>query len=90
MRWDARADHNQKEIITALRAVGASVIVLHRVGQGCPDLACGFRGQNHFLEVKASGGRLTPAEKEFFETWRGQASIVHNQDEALEAIGAVA
>lgn len=89
MRWDAKVDKNQKEIISALRSAGATVMVLHRVGQGCPDLACGFRGKNHFLEVKAPGGKLTPAEKEFFETWRGQASIVHSQDEALQAIGAL-
>ena len=86
-RWDARVDANQAEIVAALRAVGASVVVLSRVGQGCADLAAGIREQTYFLEVKTDSGKLTPAEQEFMQMWRGHYAIVRTPDEALRAIG---
>ena len=88
-RWDARTDANQSEIVAALRAVGASVVVLSRVGQGCADLSAGFRGSNYFLEVKTDNGKLTPAELEFQQMWRGHYAIVRTPEEALKAIGAM-
>ena len=90
-RQAAKTDSNQPEIVQALRDVGATVFVLARVGQGIPDLAVGYRGRNYFLEVKNLDGRgdkLTPAEKEFHDTWRGQAAVVRNEAEALAVIGA--
>ena len=48
----AAVDANQAEIVKALRKVGATVQPLHRVGQGCPDLAVGHGGVNHMIEVK--------------------------------------
>ena len=86
-RWDAKVDANQAEIVEALRAVGASVVVLSRVGQGCADLSAGFRGSNYFLEVKTDSGKLTPAELEFQQLWRGHYAIVRTPEEALQAIG---
>lgn len=88
----AATDANQQDIIDALRAVGATVISLHRVGMGCPDLAVGFRGVNLFLEVKdgskpASAQKLTPAQKEWHGVWRGQVCVVRSVDGALAAIG---
>ena len=90
-RQAARTDSNQPDIVQALRDVGATVFVLARVGQGIPDLAVGYRGRNYFLEVKNLDGRgdkLTPAETEFFDTWRGQTAVVRNEAEALAVIGA--
>ena len=87
MRWAAKVDRNQAEIVSALRQVGASVLVLSRVGQGCADLAAGLRGETFFLEVKTDKGKLTPREKEFMEGWRGHYAIVRTPEEALRAIG---
>ena len=87
MRWAAKTDSNQKAIVSALRQVGASVLVLSRVGQGCADLAAGIRGETFFLEVKTDKGKLTPAEKEFMQGWRGHYAIVRTPEEALKAIG---
>jgi len=89
MRWAAKSDANQQEIVNALRQVGASVLVLSRVGQGCADLACGIRGQTYFLEVKTDKGELTPAEKKFMKGWRGHYAIVRTPEEALKAIGVI-
>ena len=87
MRWAAKVDLNQAEIVSALRQVGASVLVLSRVGQGCADLAAGIRGETFFLEVKTDKGKLTPREKEFMDEWRGHYAIVRTPEEALRAIG---
>lgn len=86
MRYNARSDSNQQEIVDALRSIGCSVTSLHRVGQGVPDLLCGIRGANLLFEVKNGNGRLTPDEAAFLDEWRGQAHVIRNVDEALAVI----
>jgi len=86
MRYNAKTDQNQAEIVAALRAVGATVHPIHRLGGGLPDLLVGYRGQNYLLEVKTATGHLTPDEAKFFQTWRGQVAIVRNITQALAAI----
>lgn len=92
MRYAAKIDRNQPEIVAALRDVGASVEPLHRVGKGCPDLLVGFRGVNYLLEVKdgelaPSDRKLTQAQAEWHPAWRGSATVVLSADDALKAIG---
>jgi len=89
MRWNAKTDRNQAEIVAALRAAGASVRTIHRIGSGLPDLLVGYRGRNYLLEIKSPAGTLTPDETEFFQSWRGQVAIVRTPTEALAAIGAI-
>lgn len=84
-----KVDLNQSEIVLALRAAGATVQDLHELGRGVPDLLVGHRGVTYLLEVKGPGGKLTPAESAWFETWRGQAAIVDSAESALAAIGAL-
>jgi len=85
-----RTDHNQPEIVAALRKVGASVQHLSSVGRGCPDLLVGFRQTNYLLEIKNTNGynKLTPDEIRWLESWSGQAIVVRSVEEALAAIGA--
>jgi len=92
MRRFAKVDANQKTIVAALRDAGVSVKQTHMVGQGFPDLACGFRGKTYLLEVKdgsrpPSERRLTPDEAAWFEEWRGHAEVVCCIEEALAAVG---
>lgn len=92
MRRAARVDANQTEIVNALRAAGAAVEPLHRVGDGCPDLLVGYRSHNYLLEIKdgnkpPSKRKLTPDQVEWIAGWRGQVSVVTSVDEALAAIG---
>ncbi len=89
----SRIDANQVEIMRGLRSIGATVQSLADVGKGCPDLLIGFQGRNIVVEVKdgkktVSRRRLTPAEEEWQQLWRGQVAIVTNLDEALAVIGA--
>lgn len=89
----AAVDANQPSIVGYLRAIGASVTPLHRVGQGCPDLAVGYQGVNYLIEVKdgdkpPSKRALTDPQKAWHSAWRGQVGIANNIEEALEIIGA--
>ena len=52
MRRAARTDANQAEIVRALRDEGCSVTLLHRVGEGCPDLLIGVNQKWGLIEVK--------------------------------------
>lgn len=91
-RRAARTDANQAEIVAALRGVGASVQPTHMVGDGFPDIVVGYRNQNVLMEIKdgakpPSARKLTAAEEEWHDTWRGTACIVTSIDEALGVIG---
>lgn len=92
MRTAAKVDANQPEIVAALRSVGATVQTLHAVGQGCPDLLVGFRGQTYAVEVKdgrkpPSARKLTPAQEQWHGGWKGHVAVVSSVEEALAAIG---
>lgn len=92
MRRSARVDENQSEIVRILRMVGASVTPTHTAGSGFPDLCVGFKGVTYLLEVKdgskpPSARKLTPAQVEWHDQWRGHCAVVCTPDEAMEAIG---
>jgi hypothetical protein len=93
MRTAAKVDANQGDIVKALRRAGATVQMLHTVGDGCPDLLVGFLGKNTLMEVKdgakpASARRLTPDQVEWHEGWNGDpVYIVCSPEQALAAVG---
>ena len=87
-RYAKKVDENQKEIVAALRAIGSSVIVI-----GTPvDLLVGYRARNFLVEVKNPNSGYgkhdtgTPAQRKFFETWKGQARKVYTVDEAINLV----
>ncbi|MBI1924386.1 hypothetical protein HYR99_09060 [Candidatus Poribacteria bacterium] len=86
MRRDAKVDHNQREIVSALRQIGASVYPLHFAGNGCPDLLVGFRGKNFLMEVKTERGRLNADQRTFHASWRGHVAVVKSASEAVSVI----
>ena len=83
-----RVDQNQREIVEALRAVGAAVQILSDVGHGCPDLLVGYGRShtNYLLEVKMPGAPLTADEIRWHQNWPGQIAVVHSPEEALMII----
>ena len=87
MRRAAKVDSTQAAIVAALRKAGASVQLLHSVGEGCPDLLVGFRMRNILIECKAPTGSFTEDQVDWHRDWRGQVSVAHSAMEALEAIG---
>ena len=84
LRYNAKRDENEPEIVEALEAVGASVLRLDDV-----DLLVGFRGINYLLEVKTPKGKLNKKQQKFFRSWVGQVNIVRTVDDALYRIGAI-
>lgn len=91
MRRAARVDGNHVEIVKALQAIGCSVQSLASMGQGVPDLLCGYHGKNLLLEVKdgskpPSARQLTADEQEWHARWGGQVVTVHTAEEAQQAV----
>lgn len=79
-----KVDANQAQIISGMRAIGASVMIVN----GDVDLICGFRGVNYLLEVKASRkSQLKASQIKLLDEWRGQYAIITTLEEALAVIG---
>lgn len=80
----ARTDANHAEIRDGLRAMGYAVADTHVCGHGFPDLVVLAKsGRVVLLEVKAPGGKLTQAEKEFYQRWRVAVRVVNSLEHAI-------
>ena len=93
MRRAARVDANQKALVATLRRLGCSVQHIHTVGQGCPDILVGWRGENYLFEIKddakpPSACRLTADEAIWHDAWRGSVDVIYNFNDALQCMGA--
>ena len=84
LRYDAKRDENEPDIVEALEAVGAKVLRLDDV-----DLIVGFRDRLYMLEVKTPKGRLNKKQQRFFREWAGYVYIIRSVDDALKRIGAI-
>lgn len=91
MRKIAKVDTNHREILNALRQVGAQTFDTSGVGNGFPDAVCLFRGAVYLVEIKnGKYWTLTPAEQVFHEGWaEGPLYIVESVEDALRMIGAI-
>ena len=85
MRYAARVDANQDQIVSALRAAGAYVWVIGRP----VDLLVGFKGHTFLVEVKnGPKRRLTALQADFFENWSGSTlARIDGPEAALRMIG---
>jgi hypothetical protein len=91
VKFAARIDANQPAIVAALRKMGATVLHLHTIGKGAPDILIGYQGKNALVELKdgakpPSARKLTPDEERFHAEWRGQVAIIESVDEAIAFI----
>ena len=89
MRYAARVDKNQKEIVEALRKVGAHVIHLHQL-KNLFDILVAYKGNFYAIEIKDGSGKLTKGElkcKEDLERVRCTYNIAYNVQDALNIIG---
>jgi hypothetical protein len=87
MRYAARVDKNQEEIVAALRNAGAYVWII-----SLPvDLLVGYKGHTFLVEVKdGSKKRLTKLQEAFFEGWSGSTlARIDSPEAALRMIGVV-
>jgi Holliday junction resolvase len=85
----ARIDTNHKEIVAALREVGATVVSLASMKHGCPDLLVGYQNETLLMEIKKdSKAKFTPDQLDFIAKWKGGAiSRVDSVDAAIRALG---
>jgi rhamnose utilization protein RhaD (predicted bifunctional aldolase and dehydrogenase) len=86
--YKKRVDANQKQIIHTFIALGASVLNLSRVGEGCPDILIGYKNQSVLCEIKANElKRYTEPQIKFMQNWRGGAvSRIDSVDAAIRLI----
>jgi Holliday junction resolvase len=90
----ARVDANQKDVVRRFKDHGCSVTLLHRVGEGCPDLLVGLNGQTVLVEVKdgaktPSQQAKTPAQVRWWQEWKGGAVATVNDLEGVDTICAM-
>ena len=80
-RYGRKTDANQRDIVSALRAIGAQVWVIEEP----VDLLVAYRNRWYILECKNRDGknRLTDAQREFLETVRAPVGIVHDAESAI-------
>jgi Holliday junction resolvase len=86
--YSKRVDQNQKTIVHTFIALGASVLNLSRVGQGCPDIAIGYKGKTVLVEIKKDAkAKFTEPQVEFMKKWRGgPVSRIDSVDAAIRLI----
>ena len=91
VRRQARTDRNQAQIVRELRELGANVLVLSSIGDGCPDLLVGMKGKLALCEVKdpmqpPSKRRLTDDERVFHVLWQGYSHVVESTQDVLKIL----
>ena len=85
MRYAARVDANQQQIVSALRGAGCYVYVI-----GLPvDLLVGYKNHTFLVEIKdGPSKRLTKLQQDFFENWTGGTLCrIDGPEAALRMIG---
>lgn len=91
MRRAAKIDRNHTEIVDAFRKFGCSVLPLHTVGGGCPDIAVGLNKKTVLVEIKdgnkiPSKQELTKHEQKFHSEWRGSLFVVKNLSDVIALV----
>jgi hypothetical protein len=85
MRYAARVDANQAQIVSALRAAGAYVWII-----SLPvDLLVGYNNQTYLVEIKDGPKKgLTRLQQDFFGNWiGGSLHRIDGPEDALRMIG---
>lgn len=86
---NAKVDANQPEIVSGLRELGYEVILLHRVGDGVPDLLVSTKSDMWLVEVKIPRAKLNERQERFHSAWNGKPIIVaHSLSEILSKLPA--
>lgn len=76
----AKRDGNEAIIFECLRKHGLSVEPISVPG----DALVGYGGRTWLVEVKEPKGTLTPRQTAFYDTWRGNKTILRSIEDATE------
>lgn len=90
-RYHSKADANQPEIVEAIRKLGGTVLHLHTLGHGAPDLAVGYGGLTMLAEIKdgskpPSAQKLTPDEEKWHGSWTGGVYLIRDIEDAARML----
>jgi hypothetical protein len=96
VRWraPARKDANHREIVDGLLARGYTVLELHAVGGGVPDILVGGRGCNVLMEIKNPARRTKgdnaiktlERQRKWRAAWRGPVVQIETLEQAVAAM----
>jgi len=86
MRQRARIDKNHKSIVECFRKLGCSVLSLHMVGKGCPDLLICYQMQLYLVEVKDTGGKLNTLQEDWHRKWGSPVYVVRSNSEVVSLL----
>jgi hypothetical protein len=89
MRLAAKVDANHTQVVSALRAAGASVQSLAPIGKGCPDILAARAGLMWLMEIKRDKGKTNELQKRWHIQWNAPVYVVHGPEDALRVIGAI-
>lgn len=83
-----KVDGNHTEIVQSFRRMGYSVLDLHILGKGAPDICVGKFGVNTLIEIKDSNlpkskRTLTEDEEIFWKTWLGRLVMITSVDDVI-------
>lgn len=85
MKRAPRLDTTQHAIVDALLAAGYKVQTLAQVGAGCPDLLISRDRRMWLIECKSPGGKLTPMQERWIDTWADEVYVCETPEQALAA-----
>ena len=75
------------EVVKWYQALFCSVLDLHTLGFGTPDLLVGSAGRCELVEVKSDQGRMRGSQQRFARDWRGgKITVVRSQADVLNHI----
>lgn len=88
----SRRDDNQKEFIEDMEVIGATVVDLSSIGDGCGDVLVGYMFRNFLFEIKnpeqpKSKRQLRKSQVKFSNAWKGQYRKVETSAEAMRIMG---
>ena len=86
MKQRARVDKNHKSIVQCFRKLGCSVLSLHMVGKGCPDLLICYQMQLYLVEVKDTGGKLNTLQEDWHRKWGSPVYVVRSKNEVVSLL----
>lgn len=82
-----KADSNHREVKGWYEELFCSVVDIHHVGGGVPDLLIGCAGISELVEVKTEEGNLEPSQLTFQKTWRGpKVKIIRSQADVINHV----
>lgn len=81
-----KVDSNQKEIVNYLCKRGCSILYLHTLGRGAPDLCVGYKGFNILVEVKSEKGDLNKLQQEWVDLWNGDYWVFRSVEDVEDML----